>query len=70
MNLNPLNINIKEIPAKIMYTLREYKRVIIVSKKPDAEDIVKISKVAGLGIILIGVIGFVVQIISQLIVGR
>lgn len=62
-------MNLKEIPAKIMYTLREYKRVIIVSKKPDAEEIVKISKVAGLGIILIGVIGFLIQVISQFVSG-
>jgi len=63
------NINLKEIPNKIMYTLREYKRVIIVSKKPDAEEIVKISKVAGLGIILIGVIGFIIQVAFQLVLG-
>lgn len=63
-------INLKEIPARIMYTLREYKRVIIVSKKPDVEDIVKISKVAGLGTILIGVIGFIIQVLFQLLLGR
>jgi len=64
------NINLKGIPAKLMYTLREYKRVIIVSKKPEIEDIVKISKVAGLGTVLIGVIGFIIQVIFQLLLGR
>ena len=65
-----LKISFDNLPAKIMHTLREYKRVITVSKKPDVEDIVKISKVAGLGIILIGVIGFVIQFAFQLVLGR
>lgn len=60
----------RELPQKIMHTLREYKRVIIVSKKPDLEEIVKISKVAGLGTIIIGAIGFIIQVIFQLILGR
>jgi len=60
------NINFKGIPGKIMHTLQEYRRVIIVTKKPDMEEISKITKVAGLGTILIGVIGFIIQVIFQL----
>jgi protein transport protein SEC61 subunit gamma-like protein len=60
------NINFKGIPGKIIHTLQEYRRVIIVTKKPDMEEISKITKVAGLGTILIGVIGFIIQVIFQL----
>lgn len=71
-NLNMPNfripkISLRELPSKIAHTLREYRRVIIVSKKPDVEELSKISKVAALGIALIGFIGFIIQIVFQLI---
>jgi protein transport protein SEC61 subunit gamma-like protein len=61
------NFNFKELPQKIIHTLREYRRVILVSKKPDIDELSKISKVAGLGILIIGFLGFLLQAISQLI---
>jgi protein transport protein SEC61 subunit gamma-like protein len=61
------SFNLQGIPAKIMGALREYRRVIIVSKKPNIEEITEISKIAGIGIAIMGLIGFVIQIISQLI---
>lgn len=49
--------------------LIECKRVIIVTKKPDREEFSGIVKVSGLGILLIGFIGFLVNLISQFITG-
>jgi protein transport protein SEC61 subunit gamma-like protein len=62
-----LNLNLKEVPAKVLHTLREYKRVVIITKKPDADEVVKISKVVGIGTLIMGVIGFIIQTLFQLI---
>ena len=59
-------ISFKDLPQKIMHTLREYRRVILVSKKPDIDELSKISKVAGIGILIIGFLGFIIQAIFQL----
>ena len=64
-----LNFNFRGLGERSLFMLREFKRVIIVSKKPDAEEIVKISKIAGIGTLLMGVIGFAIQIAFQLVLG-
>jgi protein transport protein SEC61 subunit gamma-like protein len=46
---------------------KECKRVIRVSKKPDKEEYFNFSKVTALGIAIIGVIGFAIVLISQLV---
>ena len=45
----------------------ECRRVLTVTKKPTRDELVTIVKVAGIGIGLIGLIGFVLQIIDKLI---
>ena len=60
---------LKEIPGKLVHMFREYKRVIIVSRKPDIDELSKISKVSGIGILVIGFLGFIIQLIFQLIKG-
>lgn len=57
----------KKYFRKILSVLKEYKRVILLTKKPDAEEISKTIKVAGAGILIIGLIGFIIQSLSQLI---
>ena len=47
--------------------LKQCKRVLRVSKKPDREEYFNFSKVTALGIVIIGVIGFAIVIISQLV---
>lgn len=39
---------------------REYKRVLIISRKPDKEEFVRSSKICILGIFGIGAIGFAI----------
>lgn len=63
-----INWNVRTWPAKIMHTLREYKRVILVSKKPDMEELSEISKISAIGILLIGAIGFILQVMFQFFV--
>jgi protein transport protein SEC61 subunit gamma and related proteins len=47
--------------------LKQCRRVLIVSKRPDMEEYQNVSKVTGIGVIIIGVIGFIISIIAQLI---
>jgi len=45
----------------------ECKRVMRITKKPDKEEFLTIVKVSGVGILIIGFIGFVLHMINQLI---
>ena len=45
---------------------KECIRVIKVTKKPGKEEYKTIVKVSGIGILIIGLIGFVIQMIKQL----
>jgi len=60
------NINVNSWQYKIKSFIRESIRVLKVTKKPDAIEFKTIVKVSGLGILIIGVIGFVVQMIKLL----
>ena len=68
MSFPKFNFNIKNIPSKFINMLREFRRVIIVSRKPDLEEISTISKISCLGILIMGLLGFAIQIMFQLIV--
>jgi len=46
---------------------KECKRVLKVSKKPSSEEYMNFSKVTAIGIAIIGVIGFVIGLIAQVI---
>lgn len=43
-------------------------RVLTITKKPDLAEYKTVVKVSGLGIVIIGLIGFVVTIIRQLVI--
>ncbi|MGM5482092.1 MAG: protein translocase SEC61 complex subunit gamma [Nanobdellota archaeon] len=47
---------------KAKIKLNEYWRVLRVTKKPDSMEFKTIIKVSGLGMILIGLIGFIIQL--------
>lgn len=47
--------------------IKQCKRVIRVSKKPDREEYTDFVKVTAIGILIIGAIGFVIVIIGQLL---
>jgi protein transport protein SEC61 subunit gamma-like protein len=44
-------------------------RVLTVTKKPDANEYKTIVKVSGLGIAVIGLVGFIITMIKQLTIG-
>ena len=60
-----MNLN-KESMASF---IKQCQRVLRVSRKPDREEYLNVAKITGIGIIIIGVIGFVITIIGQLIQG-
>ena len=66
--LPKIRIDLKSLPQKIIHTLREFKRVIIVSKKPDIDELSEISKISGIGILVIGFIGFLLQTIFRFLI--
>lgn len=47
--------------------LKQCERVLKVSRKPDNEEYKTVSKVTGIGIIIIGVIGFIIAILAQVL---
>ena len=54
---------------KIKNFITQSKRVLMVSSKPDAQEIKLASKITAIGMVLIGAIGFVLYILFQLIGG-
>lgn len=54
-----MEINLKE-------TLRKYRRVLQIARKPGKEEFTTSAKVCALGIALIGFVGFVIFILFQL----
>ena len=55
-----MKIDIKE-------KIQSYKRVLQITKKPDREEFRVIMKITSLGVIIIGLLGFLVSILYQLI---
>jgi protein transport protein SEC61 subunit gamma-like protein len=49
--------------------LREYKRVLQVTKKPDRNEFLTVFKVSGIGILIIGAIGFIINMMYQALFG-
>ncbi len=55
----------KDLPNAFRRRINEYRRVFKITKKPTMEEFKTISKVAGIGTIIIGMIGFTVYMIVQ-----
>ncbi len=45
----------------------KYSRILKMAKKPTGEEYTKISLIAGVGIILLGLIGFIIYYIMQIV---
>ena len=54
---------------KIRETLENYIRVLRIAKKPDMEEFLLVAKVCGIGIGVVGALGFVLFILSNLFIG-
>ena len=56
-----------KIKDKIKNQLYEYKRILSISRKPTREEYITMIKVSALGIGLIGILGFIIQLIGQIL---
>ena len=57
----------KEWPNKIKLKIKEYGRVLKITKKPTSAEFKAIVKASGIGIIVIGLVGFAIHMIVQLL---
>ncbi len=57
----------KTVWTKIKTFSKECARVLRITKKPSKEEFKTISKISGLGILVIGLIGFLVHLIKILV---
>lgn len=55
------------VHGKIKEGIENYIRVIRIAKKPTREEYKAMLKVTGIGILLIGFIGFIIQMLKQLL---
>ena len=47
-------------------TIKDCKRVLKVSRKPDKQEYLEFSKIVAIGIAIIGVVGFIIVLIGEL----
>ncbi len=59
----------KEMPGNVPLRLGEYIRVLKLTRKPSREEFSVIAKVAGAGILLIGLIGFIIYLLITVLPG-
>lgn len=55
---------------KIKEFFESSKRILLISKKPSRKEFWSMAKIVGIGMIVIGVIGFIVRIIMNIIGGK
>jgi len=53
--------------GKIKSFLIKCKRVLLITKKPGKEEYKTIAKVTGVGIVIIGLIGFIISLLWQVV---
>lgn len=52
---------------KLKDFIGECKRVLLITKKPDKEELKTIVKISGLGILLIGLLGFLIHFAKEIL---
>ena len=57
-------MNVQESFDKV---IKDSKRVLKVSRKPDGKEYMELAKVVSIGVLIIGVIGFIIVLLGSLI---
>jgi protein transport protein SEC61 subunit gamma-like protein len=60
-------MDIASWPGKIKVYITECRRVLKITKKPDNAEFKVIVKVSGLGMLVVGLIGFLITLIKELL---
>ena len=55
------------VQERIDKFIKDSKRVLKVARKPDKDEYLQFAKVTAIGVVIIGIIGFVIVILGQLI---
>ncbi len=55
--------------SKITNFIQQTRRVLLVSSKPDKHEFRQSIKITGIGMLLLGIVGFIIFLIVQLIGG-
>jgi protein transport protein SEC61 subunit gamma-like protein len=67
MNLKQIKTLIISKKNETKSKLKEYKRVLQIAEKPDRDEFEMSAKITGLGILIIGTVGFLFYLASNLI---
>ncbi len=59
--------SLNEYWVKTKSYVKECRRVLKVTKKPNKEEFIAITKVTGLGMLVIGVIGFIITLLGWVV---
>jgi protein transport protein SEC61 subunit gamma-like protein len=60
-------MEIKDITSALRDTYKSWDRILKLSRKPRREEFIAITKVTGLGAVVVGVIGFAIRMLVQII---
>ncbi len=55
-----------ELLLRVKEFVLESRRVLRITRKPDSEELKTIVKVSGIGILIIGLVGFLMQLMIQI----
>ena len=58
-----------EIKRKVSSFVSSSKRVLRLTKKPKKDEFFFVAKITGLGILLLGLVGYIIETVKDLIVG-
>ena len=56
-----------DVKERIDKFIKDSKRVLKVSRKPDVKEYMELAKVVSIGVLIIGVIGFIIVLLGSLI---
>ena len=54
---------------KIKETIETYRRVLQIARKPDMHEFMFTAKICGIGMVIVGVFGFFLYLISTVLIG-
>ena len=54
---------------KIKETIENYNRVLQIARKPDNEEFTFTAKICGIGIFVVGLVGFILYLVSTVFIG-
>ncbi len=57
----------KSLVSSFWSKIEEYRRILKIARKPTIDEIKRASKVSFIGIIVVGVIGFLIQLLLSII---